>query len=327
MYILNYEISIGNYKVKTLDSVEITKSILNLSDTAVIVLPGTFINKATDIEDKLKEGDAVVIKLGYDNNLSTEFTGYLNSISTDDTEIRLECIDGLYLLKKRLKDVELKNVGLKSLLNRLLKEVNELNAAEGIKTNFVLNCDFNIMYEKFVIFKSNGLDVLKKIQDELKANVYFENDTLHVHAPYSHVSNDKAVVFDFARNIEKSDLKYVLAKNKKIEIEVNARMPDGNNNKQTYGQSGGEKQTVVVSVSSEAAMKKIAENHYNLWYYDGYEGSFTGWLIPYVEPAYKVRLQDESLPARNGEYYVIGTKVKFGSGGGFRTVELGRRLV
>ncbi|MDR0266384.1 MAG: hypothetical protein LBJ04_24440, partial [Sphingobacterium sp.] len=82
---MNYNIKIGDYTLKTLDSVTVVKSVENLADTATIVIPGTHINQSLQIEDKIKEGDFVVIKFGYgDPPFATEFTGYLNSISTDD---------------------------------------------------------------------------------------------------------------------------------------------------------------------------------------------------------------------------------------------------
>jgi hypothetical protein len=84
--------------------------------------------------------------------------------------------------------------------------------------------------------------------------------------------------------------------------------------------------TRTISTESASDLKKVAENEYNLWVYDGFEGSFTGWLIPYVEPAYKIELRDQEYPQKNGLYYVIGTKINFSSSGGERKIKLGRRL-
>jgi len=93
MYKLSYHITIGKYTVAAVDSVTIKKSVEQLVDTAIIVLPGTNINKAIEVEDKISEGDDVLIQLGYDDNLVTEFTGYVNTIQTDDGTIKIECED------------------------------------------------------------------------------------------------------------------------------------------------------------------------------------------------------------------------------------------
>jgi hypothetical protein len=314
---MEYKIKVGDYTLQLLDSVTIIKSVENLADTATVVIPGTHINRALRIEDKVKEGDVVEIFLGYNDNLNLEFQGYLNSISTDDAAIRLECIDALYLFKKPVKDKEYANITLKTLLNEVLKQV------DG---HFKVSCDYEFTWEKFVFFKATAFDVLKKVQDETKANIYFKGDTLHIHPQYSELFNDGAVVYDFARNVEKSELTYVLLKNKKIEIEVNATLPDGKTKKLKYGVTGGTKKVVTVGTADEKSMKNRAIQEYNAFAYDGYEGNFTGWLIPFVEPGYKIRLKDSNYPYKDGDYYVISVETKFGSSGGARTITVGKRI-
>ncbi|MDR1459640.1 MAG: hypothetical protein LBI60_05445 [Bacteroidales bacterium] len=257
---MNYDIRIGDYKIKTLDSVNIVKSVENLTDKATIVIPGTHINRSLEVEDMLKEGDVVAISLGYDNDLKTEFTGYLSGISTDDSTIKLICEDALYLFKKSLKDREIKSIRLKKLLSDIIDEINTINKTNGTITNYKLDCDFDFGYSKFVLYKATGLDALQKIQEETKANIYFEGETLHVHAVYSYIVNEQAVVFDFAKNIEKSDLKYMRAKDKKIEVEVKIVKPDGKITSEKFGNPGGIKTTRTVSAESASDLKKIAEN-------------------------------------------------------------------
>jgi hypothetical protein len=317
MYTMNYRIKVGAYRLQLLDSLSILKSVENLADRATIVIPGTHINVALQIEDKIKEGDEVEIELGYNDALQMEFKGYLNSISTDDAAIKLECEDALYLFRKALKDAELKSVTLKKLLERVIAEID---------TNYTLNCDYEFTWEKFVIFKATAYDVLKKVQDETKANIYFRDKVLHIHPQYSQIFNKERVIYDFARNIEKSDLKYVLLKNKKIEVEVNATLPDGKKKKTVYGTPGGDKKVVELGTADETSMKNRAEQEYNLFAYDGYEGSFTGWLVPFTEPAYKIRLQDRDYPHKNGDYYVVAVETTFSSSGGARKVTIGKKI-
>ena len=325
-YTMNYKITVGKYRVALLDSVTINKSVENLTDTAVIVLPGTSLNKAIKVENKIQTGDAVEIHLGYDDNMLLEFKGYLSNISIDDSTIKLECEDSLYLFKKSLKDRELKNISLKNLLKTIVGDVNAINAENKTPTNYTVDCSYEFTWDKFTLFKATALDVLKKVQDETKANIYFEGETLHIHPPYSAVKNSKAVAFDFARNIEKSDLKYVRAEDKKIEVEVTATLPNGKTEKVQYGKSGGEKHSVIAVNIDKASMVNRAKSEYNIWVYDGYEGNFTGWLIPYVEPAYKISLHDSEYEYKNGNYYVIATETSFNSSGGVRKIGLGRKI-
>jgi hypothetical protein len=326
MYAMEYRITIGGWSLRAVDSVTISKSVENLADTAVIVIPGACINEALEVEDKIKAGDAVEIYLGYNDALLLEFKGYLNTVSTDDSAIKLACEDALYLFKKPVKDRELNNISLANLLKEVVNEVNGLNKAAGTPTDYTIKCDYTFVWDKFVLFKATAFDVLKKVQDETKANIYFKDETLHIHPQYSEIFNTEPVIYDFSRNIEKSDLKYVLQADKKIEVEVNATGADGKKKKFTYGVPGGTKKTVELGTAGQASMESRAKEEYNLFAYDGYEGNFTGWLIPSVEPAYKIRLQDADYPHKNGSYYVVSVETKFGRSGGMRTVTIGKKL-
>jgi hypothetical protein len=313
---MTYKITVGKYSVMMLDSVKIVKSVENLADTAVIVLPGTYINRALRIEDRIKAGDPVSVELGYGDSRVPEFEGFLTAIATDDATLKLECEDSLYLFRVPLKDRELKNVGLKSLLQTVLQE-----AGDGLS----LECDYEFTWDKFTFFRASALDVLKKVQDETKANIYFRGGVLHVHPQYAEITNTKPVIFDFAVNVEKSDLKYVRAADRKIEVEVTATLPDGTVRKLTHGTPGGTKISVAAGTADAGSMKRRAEQQYSLYVYDGFEGSFTGWLVPYVEPAYKITLRDSEYPYRNGDYYVVATETEFGASGGKRKIITGKK--
>lgn len=60
--------------------------------------------------------------------------------------------------------------------------------------------------------------------------------------------------------------------------------------------------------------------------YDGYEGSFDGWLIPVVKPTDSAHVEDLDYPYKTGSYYVKSVITKLSSSGGVRTVKLGIRL-
>ena len=199
MYRLNWHITIGKYKVQTLKEVKITTSVLNLSDTATIEMPGQYLNTWRTIEDKVHVEDPVTIQLGYNNDLETEFTGYLKRIARDDNSLVLECEDALYLMDKTVKDVEYKSIKVKTLLENILKQVDPEMKVE---------CDYDFTYEKMVVFKSTALDVLKKIHSDTKANIWFEGKTLHVHPVYQKKKEgEKPVIYDTEVNVQSNELK------------------------------------------------------------------------------------------------------------------------
>ena len=54
LYHMEYDITVGAYKVHTLKSVTVKRSVEQLSDTAQIAMPGTLLNAAIEVEDKIK---------------------------------------------------------------------------------------------------------------------------------------------------------------------------------------------------------------------------------------------------------------------------------
>ncbi len=316
--IMNYYIKIGAYTINLIDSIFVKKSVELLSDTCVITLPGSFVNKSNNIETIIKEGDAVEIKFGYDNDIVTEFKGYVNSISTKEFSIEIECEDNIHIFRKELKDAQLTKLTLKEVLQHIVKEIDP---------SYTVKCDYDFSYDKYVIYQATGYDVLKKVQSETKANVYFKDKVLHVHPQYSEIINDKPVIFDFTKNIEKSNLQYKTADQRKYLLEVESIGLDGKRITTSVGKPGGDKRSVkIYGVTDIASLKKRAEEELRLVVYTGFEGNFVGWLKPYVEPTYKIRLQDCEYPQHTGNYYVVATDTKFSSSGGERTITLGYKI-
>ncbi|MCQ2313275.1 MAG: hypothetical protein MJZ84_07515 [Paludibacteraceae bacterium] len=315
---MEHNISIGRYRLGIVDSVTIKHSVETLSDTAFIVLPGSYANKTLDVEGKLKEGDEVKIELGYNTTLKTEFMGYLKTIQTDDGSITLECEDAIWIFRKEVADKEHKNITAKSLLQKIVQEV------DG---SFNVSCDYDFTYDKFVVKDATAFDVLKKIQDETKANIYFSGTTLHCHPQYSEITNQTPIIYDFNANVEKSDLKYKSEKDRKYFVEVEGIPSSGKRVTVTYGTMGGDKRNIkVYGVTDKESLLKRAKEELTTLVYTGFEGSFTGWLIPFCEPAYKIELRDKDYPEKNGTYYVVATEIKFSSSGGERTVTIGKKI-
>lgn len=318
MLVMEYDIRIGGRRIGLLTSVTVRRSVETLCDTATICLPSTYLNSAINIEDYIHEGDEVEIRLGYGDNLQTEFKGYLNTISTDDSQVRLDCEDALYLFRKEVPNKEYKNITLKSLLQKMVQ------AVDG---SFRVDCDYDFTYDKFVFKDATGYDVLKKVQDETKANIYFGSNTLHIHPQYSQIVNDEVVRYDFAVNVEKSDLKYKKADERKYFIEVEGIQADGKRVTVTTGKQGGDKRCIkIYGVTDQASLLKRAEEELKTVVYTGFESSFTGWLVPYCEPAYRIQLNDQDYPEKQGQYYVVATETTFSSSGGQRKITIGKKI-
>jgi len=313
---MSWKITIGGYMLGMIEIIETIRSVELLSDTAIITLPSAIYNKPFDINDKIKRGDAVKIEFGYDNKLVTEFEGYLQQEPlTDNGSLILKCEDGLFQYRKSLDNIELKNASVSDVLNYV----------NGKIGGFTLSCDYDFKYDKFVINNATGYDVLKKIQEEAKPNIYLKGNVLHVHPQYSEIFGK--VIYNFNENIETSDLKYMRFEDRKFMVTVESKGKDGKVIKKEVGTTGGDKMTIKVSgVTDIASLKKLATEALANKRYTGYEGTFTGWLIPYCDAGYQVKLVDEDYQDKIGNYYVLEVKTNFSKSGGVRTIKIGKKL-
>ncbi|KAF0193377.1 MAG: hypothetical protein FD166_3714, partial [Bacteroidetes bacterium] len=278
MFDISWSVKIGQYRLTMIDSVEIIRSVEKLSDTAVVTLPASCFNKALEVESKIKRSDKVTIELGYNNNLVSEFEGYLDRIATDDGSIRLHCEDALFLLKKQVADKQLVNPDITDILQYILTG-----------TGFSLKCDYSFKYDKYIIKGETAYQVLKKIQEETKANIYLKGNELHVHPQYTQVFGE--AVYSFQDNIESSDLEYKNADDRLFEVTVEGKGKDGKVVRETVGQKGGDSVTIKIDgVSDKATLRNLATEQLKVKSYTGYSGSFTGWLIPYCDAGYKIFL-------------------------------------
>ena len=314
---MSWNIRIGGFRLRMVEKVSIKRSVELLSDTATITLPGTVFNKAINIEDKIKVGDAVEIELGYNDDLKPEFKGYLKAIKTDGGSLTLELEDDIYLFRKSVKDEEIKNASVKSILENICSQVG----------GFSVSCDYDFSYDKFVINNATGYDVLKKIQDEASPNIYLKDKMLHVHPQYAEIFGEAR--FDFSRNIERdgTDLKYKSEDERKLLVVVEGTDETGATVSVEKGTTGGDKMTLKLpGVSSKSSLEQKAKSVLEQKVYTGYEGSFQSWLVPYVDAGYKVTITDPDYEIKNGTYYVISVETTFSKDGGVRKITLGKRL-
>ena len=73
-------------------------------------------------------------------------------------------------------------------------------------------------------------------------------------------------------------------------------------------------------------MQLIAKATLNSLVYTGYEGSFTGWLVPFCDAGYAAELIDTEEEFKNGTYYVTAVDIEYSPSGGKRKISLGKRL-
>ncbi len=321
MFNINWDVTFKTkaeaYGLGLVASIDIECSVDNLADTAIITLPASVMNQVLKIQDKIGRSDEVIIKLGYDNNLVTEFSGYIQDIVTNDSSLKIVCEDALFLFRVKVKDIELKPTSLAKIAQYVINQINP---------SYKLVCDYDIAYEKFVIHQATGFDVLKKLAEETKANIYFntEKKELHIHAPYLEKGGE--VIYSMQDNIEKSSLEYKKAIDRKVEVTVESTNIKGKVESYTTGTTGGDKVTLKVGSVNPADLPKIANAELIRRSADMYEGSIDTWLVPFVQPTFTAKIKDEDYPDKDGKYYVTGVSTSVSESGGKRTVKFGVKV-
>ncbi len=306
-----------SYRLETVASIDIECSVDNLSDKATITLPEAVMNQVLNIGDKIGRSSEVIIQLGYDDDLQTEFVGFVEDIVTNDSSLKIVCEDALFLFRVGVKDVELKPTSLKKIAQILIDQIDP---------TFKLVCDYDISYEKFVIHQATGFDVLKKLAEETKANIYFntQKKELHIHPPYLEKGGE--VIYSMQDNIEKSSLEFKKAIDRKVEVTVESTNIKGKIETFKTGTTGGEKVTLKVGSVATGDLKKIASSELLRRSADMFEGSIDTWLIPFVQPTFSAKYKDEDYPEKDGIYYVVGVTTSANESGGKRTVKFGVKL-
>lgn len=305
------------YSLQTVESIDIECSVDNLSDTAVITLPEAFMNQVFNIGNEVKRGSEVTIKAGYDDDLKTEFVGFVQDVVNKDSSLKILCEDALFLFRKTVKDVELKPTSVPKIAQLLIDQIDP---------SYKLVCDYTISYEKFVIHQATAYDVLKKLAEETKANIYFntEKKELHIHPPY--IEKGGEAIYSMQHNIENSALEFKKAIDRKVEVTVEKTNLSGKIESYTTGTTGGEKITLKVGSVSTGDLKTIANAELIRRSADMYDGSIDGWAIPFVQPTYSVKIKDEDYPEKDGKYYAVGVTTAINESGFKRTVKIGIKL-
>lgn len=319
MYNIDWDIRFDNkYQLAILGELEIVKSVDNLADTAVIVLPEAVMNEVLDFEQLIGRGTEVLIRLGYDGELKNEFSGYIREIAVNDSSLKIRCEDALFLFRVGVPDKEMKGVSLKQVAQYVIDHVDP---------DFTLQCDYEVNYEKFTIHQATGYDVLKKLQEETKANIYFdtENKTLHIHKPYLEKGGE--VYYSMQKNIENSSLDFKTKLDTKHEVTVESTDINGIVHKVTVGTTGGDKTNWKVGSMDEASMREIAKEILKKKAAPSYDGTFDTWLVPFVAPSWSARIKDADYPDKEAWYYVKSVTTSISEGGGKRVVTPGVKLV
>lgn len=273
------------------NSVKIESGWEMLTDTATIIMAR---NVAYFDEQKVREvfksGDKVIIKLGYNGNLHTEFVGYITQVSAE-VPIKIKCEDSMFLLKKHPVNISLKTTHLPDLIKKIVPA--------GWKVD-VLDVTFGA--KRFP--KTTTAKVLEYLQEEFNLYSYVKDEnTLVVGKIYS--DDTEVLNYDFSTNIIGDRLEYKHADDILIKVEGVSTLSNGDKIEVTVGDEYGEvRRLSYYNIPEKVEIKRLALIDYDKFKVDGFEGNIVTLGLPIAKHGYKGKLNSNQYPDRNGIYYI-----------------------
>ena len=318
-------IQIGNYQLRGgVNDVHCKRSVKEIVDTAVLKIPaiGRVNNNdnlpASSVATSVlwKEGDAVSIQLGYNNDNRQEFKGFVRRVNAS-IPVTVECEGYAWQLRRKRLIKSYKSVSLKQFLT-------ELVAGTDIKLSPFIP---GMQLSNLKINHANGLKVLEYIKDHLHLSVYFLFDVLYVGLEEGVQGNQVKHRLGW-NTIRDDQLKWRLADDTKVLIRLVTGK--GKSKKRTLYQSGdtdgGLVEKSVASLTSAKDLQAVADDLLQQAKYTGFEGSISGFLQPFIQMCDTDIVIDKIYNERGDSYFTIGTEVHFGMNGAQRKVFIGRSL-
>lgn len=333
MFILNSDITIGNFHFTGVHEVRIRRSIHSFIDTAIIKLPSiaalyTPVNKSNPekitTSNKFKVNDPVTIKLGYNDDLREEFRGFVKEFNLD-MPLEVICEGYSYSLSKKTFKGSWSSITVKDLLLMITK-------GTGITVNVV----DNITLTKVLFTAYTGKKVIEYISEATSGALrifFIAPDILwagFLYTPYSkgnEVLQLPTVQYKLGYNaIKQNSLKLKNKNDDPTQIEFSKKLSSGKIITATAGNTVNNKkfQQILNNISTPASLQSLADEKQLELNYSGYEGYIHTFLQPYCQPGYKVFVTDKKYP--DGYYLAESTEVIFGRNGARHNIELGLNI-
>ena len=313
------QVQLGKVALKNVSSFEIDENILEMSNTAKIVIPRNYIkqgNKA--ILDQLHAGDKVTLDVGYDGDYLREFTGYIREIESD-IPLVIHCDDETYPLRQTNYIKSYKDATLDQVL------------ADIIPKEMKYECP-DVRVGKYQIDNASAFAVLQDLMKNYGLYSRLQEGVLKVGLAYDFADNAIVHVYTinasadrpYQKNIRKNDLKFKRKEDFKVRYKAIAH----------NGKAKGQSKDVVVVVGNkekdasertlhfagpmtEAELRKHANNVMKKDVYDGYTGDITGFGLPRTHAGDTLELRDSLEPERAGRYLIEKVNISYNSSSGF----------
>jgi hypothetical protein len=312
---LSSDIQIGAYRLRGVAGVEVRSSWDELTDTCTLTFPRQVDWKgralATGADPLLRRDQAVSIRLGYDDDNSEVFQGYISKL-TADIPVTIEAQDTAYLLKRKTLNISFRNAELSEVLRAILPSQVPFQAP-------------NVSLGPFRISNATAAMVLDYLKQNYTLKSWFRNGTLYCGLAFV-PALQRTHIIRFERNVVQHSLEYLRREDVKIKLKAISMRPNNEKQEVEVGDPDGEQRTVYFYDVPLRDLRRLAEEEIERLRYEGYRGSLTTFLAPQVQHGDVVDLRSLSYPERDGRYLVKAVTTRFGMDGGRQEIELDSKI-
>lgn len=337
LLVFNCLIEIGSLKMTFFNEVEINSSWKEMTDTAVIKIPKKVFVKGSDntiisVADAIKTGDKVVIKLGYDGKLRTEFVGHVSRSPIPGIPLTINCEDEMWKLKRMpVKQRVFANAKLSDVVEYIIPGI---QSSEYSLLDTTLGANYSCLDQQ----DGSAAGALKRIEETFGLKSFFrlvEDDTsvdgvrkvLVIGRPYG--SNDliglEPIKYRLHENNKSDSLEYQFAEDRIMQIKGIVKVEKAKDLTYEYPSDliDAEIHTIHYFDISMAELMTLVKADYIKMKADGYTGQINGFGIPYVRHGMAVNIVDETYEKRDSTHFVDAVNVKVSNSGFERSCTVG----
>ena len=308
------------WKFTAVANCKITEDISTLTDTCEIQLPKKIKWQEAITENgkpPIKRGDKITVKLGYDEELKTRFTGFIRSVDAK-TPITLKCEDGMFILKShKVKPKAFKNASLQEIVAYLLD-------GTGIKFQLM---DKDIKVGNWRLTKTHASEELQELKEKQMLSSYFrrigEENILYIGLAYP-LDNRKKIKIMHGKNLISENFEY--RDKEDIRVRCEAQSFNAKNKKVVYeyGDKDGDLIKIRIDGLTADELKKYAIQAVERYKKSGFKGSFETFGQPEVSKCDMVDIH--ASDGNSGVYLIKKNEITFGTNGYRQKIELGQAL-
>lgn len=316
------EVTIGKLKFTALSSIEIKSSWRNFTDTARISIPKAIygkyesVYKLLSIRDLIKTGDKIVIKLGYNTQLITEFEGYVAYSPYGTIPYVIECEDEMWQLKRKKVSVSLENATVKQII-------------QAVAPEYDLDC-VDELYGDFSMKETTPVKVFRELQEKAGLYTFFRGGKLVCGKIYLNENLPKThPLFKVGYNVIDNDIQFVNPEDVRFKAIGLSKQRNGSVLREEIGEDGGniERWSLADNVSQKELKELLKKRYDRNRKHFGLSGTITSFGFPIVKHGQVVHFIDNIREKRDSKHFVDSVEISVSPNGGYRrTIEISREF-